>query len=118
MSRYYSIILDCTPDISHQEQMSVILRTVTLEDTPEGKEHFIGFLVATETTGQGLANLIQEKLENLSIPFAGCRGQSYDNGSNMKGNNKGVQARLLAINPRALFVPCGAYTLLKAPQVP
>ena len=35
----------------------------------------------------------------------------YDNGANMRGKNKGVQARLLQLNPRALFVPCGAHTL-------
>lgn len=29
----------------------------------------------------------------------------------MKGKNKGVQARLLAKNPRALYDPCGAHTL-------
>ncbi|KAK0131768.1 Zinc finger MYM-type protein 1 [Merluccius polli] len=50
-------------------------------------------------------------LEELGIPFEDCRGQSYDNGANMKGKNKGVQARLLENNPRALFVPCGAHTL-------
>lgn len=29
----------------------------------------------------------------------------------MKGKNNGVQARLLQMNPRAPFVPCGAHTL-------
>ena len=29
----------------------------------------------------------------------------------MRGKNKGVQSRLLEINPRALFVPCGAHFL-------
>ena len=29
----------------------------------------------------------------------------------MKGKNKGVQARLLAKNPRAFYVPCSAHTL-------
>ncbi|XP_076055144.1 uncharacterized protein LOC143033535 [Oratosquilla oratoria] len=29
----------------------------------------------------------------------------------MKGKNKGVQARLLQLNPRSLFVPCGAHTV-------
>lgn len=29
----------------------------------------------------------------------------------MRGKNKGVQARLLQLNSRALFVPCGAHTL-------
>lgn len=49
-SKYYSIILDCTPDASHQEQMSVIIRTVKMDKAPEMKQHFRGFLVASETT--------------------------------------------------------------------
>ena len=52
-----------------------------------------------------------QRLQDLKINFADCRGQSYDNGTNMKGKPKGVKARLLEINPRALFVPCGAHTL-------
>ncbi|KAM3624160.1 uncharacterized protein V6R79_019961 [Siganus canaliculatus] len=110
-SKYYAIILDCTPDVSHQEQMSVVVRTVNLGKTPEIKEHFLGFLVAPESTGQGLSELILHRLEELNIPFDNCRGQSYDNGANMKGANKGVQARLLKKNPRAFYVPCGAHSL-------
>lgn len=69
----------------------------------------MGFLEAEETTGESLSILIQKKLKELNISFEDCRGQSYDNGANMKGKRKGVQARLLEINSRALFVPCGAY---------
>ena len=47
----------------------------------------------------------------MNIPFDDCRGQSYDNGANMKGANKGVQARLSKKNPRAFYVPCGAHSL-------
>lgn len=109
--KYYSIILDCTPDVSHHEQMSVVVRTVTLGKTPEIKEHFLGFLIAPESTGLGLSSLILNRLEELNIPFQDCRGQSYDNGANMKGKNKGVQARLLVKNPRAFYVPCSSHTL-------
>ncbi|XP_034058243.1 zinc finger MYM-type protein 1-like [Gymnodraco acuticeps] len=110
-SKYYSIILDCTPDVSHQEQMSVIIRTVIMDEAPTIKEHFLGFLVASETTGLGLSSLILNRLKELNIPFDNCRGQSYDNGANMKGRNRGVQARLLQKNPRALYVPCVSHSL-------
>ncbi|KAK0148316.1 Zinc finger MYM-type protein 1 [Merluccius polli] len=71
----------------------------------------MGFLEAEESTGLHLASLILKRLEELKVPFEDCRGQAYDNGANMKGKNKGVQARLLQMNPRALFVQCGAHTL-------
>ncbi len=71
----------------------------------------MGFLEAEESTGHILASMILTRLEELGIPFEGCGGQSYDNGANMKCKNKGVQARLLEKNPRALFVSCGAHTL-------
>ncbi|XP_071060220.1 zinc finger MYM-type protein 1-like [Pseudochaenichthys georgianus] len=109
--KYFSIILDYTPDLSHKEQLSVIVRIVSLEDKPQVKEHFLGFLVAEQSTGERLTLLILKRLGELNIPFEDCRGQSYDNGANMKGENKGVQARLLQQNPRAFCVPCGAHTL-------
>ncbi|KAI2646976.1 Zinc finger MYM-type protein 1 [Labeo rohita] len=111
ISKYFSIILDCTPDLSHKEQLSVIVRIVSQEDIPQVKEHFLGFLVAEQSTGEHLSTLILKRLEELNIPFEDCRGQSYDNGANMKGKNKGVQAKLLQLNSRAFYVPCGAHTL-------
>ena len=66
-SKYYSAILDCPPDVSQQEQMSVIKRTVKMDKAPEIKEHFMGFLVASETTGFGLSSLIIKKLMELNI---------------------------------------------------
>uniref|UniRef100_A0AAQ4PYZ4 TTF-type domain-containing protein n=2 Tax=Gasterosteus aculeatus aculeatus TaxID=481459 RepID=A0AAQ4PYZ4_GASAC len=110
-AKFFSVILDCTPDISHIEQLSVVIRVVSLMEKPHVMEHFRGFLEAEESTGQNLASMILTKLEDLGIPFQDCRGQSYDNGANMRGKNKGVQARLFEKNPRALFVPCAAHTL-------
>lgn len=90
--KYYSLILDCTPDVSHHEQMFVVVCILTLGKTPQIKEHFSGFLITPESTGLGLYNLILKRLEEQNIHFQDCREQSYDNGANMKVKNKGVQA--------------------------
>lgn len=110
-SKYFSIILDCTLDINHMQQMSIIVRSVALEEKPEIKEHFLGFVNVEETAGLNLSNVILCRLDEMKIPLGDCIGQSYDNGANMKDRHQGVQARLLQINPRAAFVPCGAHTL-------
>ena len=87
-ANYYSIILDCTPDVSHKEQMSVVLRSVALKPKPEVKEYFLGYLVIEEATGLNISIVILDKLEELHIPFDNCRGQAYDNRANMKGRSK------------------------------
>jgi hypothetical protein len=111
-AKYYSIILDCTPDVSHTEQMTVIVRFVAItETTSEIREHFLGFIPLTETTGASLTEAIVEKLKELELCIDDLRGQGYDNGSNMKGKHSGVQKRIKEINPRAFYVPCSSHSL-------
>ncbi|XP_052626970.1 uncharacterized protein LOC128133536 [Lactuca sativa] len=111
-AKYFSIILDCTPDTSHKEQMSIILRCLDLSTTPiEVKEYFLGFLVVDNTTGKGLYDAIVDEIKNIGLDINDVRGQGYDNGSNMKGKHQGVQKRLLDINPRAFYTPCGCHSL-------
>ena len=64
-----------------------------------------------DTTGQGLFEELQNVLETLGLDINNVRGQGYDNGSNMKGKHQGVQRKLLDINPRALYTPCGCHSL-------
>nr|XP_047135365.1 uncharacterized protein LOC100212059 [Hydra vulgaris] len=116
-AKYYSIILDCTPDNSHTEQMTII-RFVDLEsptshdgDLVKIKEHFLGFIPAEKSTGGFLAKALIEQLENFNLPIENLRGQGYDNGSNIKGKENGVQRKILDINPRAFFIPCSAHSL-------
>ncbi|KAF0686318.1 zinc finger MYM-type protein 1-like, partial [Aphis craccivora] len=108
--KYYSIILDCTPDCSHREQMSIMLRFVSTT-TGNVHEHFIGFIEVFVKTGAGLSERIIKELMDLEININDMRGQSYDNGSNMRGKQNGVQKRILNINPRAFYVPCNSHSL-------
>jgi hypothetical protein len=90
--------------------MSLIIRYVdTSSDCIE--ESFLGFLDINDTTGQGLFDVLQNELKSLDLDIDNVRGQGYDNGSNMKGKNQGVQKKLLDINSRAFYSACSCHSL-------
>lgn len=111
-AKYFSLMFDCTPDISHNEQMTQIVRYVKSNSSEvEVIESFVDFFVVTDKTGEGLSQDILKKIEKDGLNIQNCRGQSYDNGANMAGKYKGVQSRLLQENNLAYFVPCAAHSL-------
>ena len=86
--------------------MTVILRFVQCdeEDGVTVKEAFLGYLRVDDSTGRELSDTFMKRAE-LGLNFADSRGRCYDNGANMKGKEAGVQARLLEINSKVLYVP-------------
>ena len=111
-AKYFSVILDCTPDISHVEQMSLVIRCVDVSTiTIQVEEFFLQFLKVEDTKGARLFEELGEALVALQLDIGDVRGQGYDNGSNMKGKHKGVQKRLLDKNPRAFYTPCACHNL-------
>ncbi|KAG6931394.1 zinc finger MYM-type containing 1, partial [Chelydra serpentina] len=85
-AKYFLIILDCTPDAGHVEQMTMIIQfvdrpTSETENETESvciKEHFLGFVLLTETNGAGMTETILHQLEEMSLPIENLRGQDYD----------------------------------------
>ncbi|XP_023239044.1 uncharacterized protein LOC111637713 [Centruroides sculpturatus] len=112
-AKYYTIVFDCTPDVSRKEQMSQMIRYVHVDCN--GKlmieESFINFIQSHEKKGEGLSTEILNKLEVDKLDIQDFRGQGFDNGANMAGKYKGVSARILEINNLAIFVPCAAHNL-------
>ncbi|KAF0740989.1 zinc finger MYM-type protein 1-like [Aphis craccivora] len=111
-SKYYSLLFDCTPDISHNEQMSEIIRYVYIANGKvKIEESFIDFIITEEKTGEGLASDIMKKFQDDQLDIQDARGQGYDNGANMAGKYRGVQARIQEKNNLALYIPCASHCL-------
>uniref|UniRef100_H2ZZP5 Uncharacterized protein n=1 Tax=Latimeria chalumnae TaxID=7897 RepID=H2ZZP5_LATCH len=76
-AKYYSVSLDCTPDISNIEQMTLIVRFVSVTG-PFGnaagsvniREHFLEFLELKNSSGAGMTELLLQKLGELGLDVA------------------------------------------------
>lgn len=113
-SRYYGLIVDGTPDVSHTEQLVFVLRYVSqnAETLKWGvKESFLELVDYETKRGIDIADAIKQVLTKNEIDLSNCRGQGYDNGSNMAGLYKGAQAIICKSNPQAIFSPCSAHSL-------
>ena len=111
-AKYYSIMVDATPDVSHDEQHSFVIRYLSLcDDKYEVKERFLGFLSDISKTGADIFSMMLEYLKSNDLPITDCRGQGYDNASNMSGQFNGVQKLITDVNPLCLYSPCACHTL-------
>ncbi|XP_050528028.1 uncharacterized protein LOC126898124 [Daktulosphaira vitifoliae] len=108
-AKYYCIIVDYTPDISHVDQIDFILRYVL----PNGvaAERFVKLLDNVGYKGTDMYNAVKETLESLQININDLRGQSYDNVANISDNYKMLQALIKKDNPLAQFTPCAGHGL-------
>ena len=97
LTKYFSILFDCTPDVSRKELMSEIIRFVHVDENKKVtvEESFIDFIESHEKPGLDLATEILQKLEQDNINIEDVRGQGYDNRANMSGKYLGVQSRIL-----------------------
>lgn len=71
-AKYYSIIVDATPDSAHVEQTVFILRYIHLNadlDTFELHERFLAFVDCNKKTGEVIAQLIIDTLKKHNIPL-------------------------------------------------
>ena len=105
----YSLIADCTTDISKKEQLAFAIRYVT--DEGDMRENIVGVLTPTATTGAALAGDLQNALTNLGLSLSNCRGQAYDGCGNMSGHIKVVQTFIKQKNPLAFYTHCHSHKL-------
>lgn len=71
-----TVIMDCTPDVSHKEQLSIVLRIVNCEPSVSIAENFFGFLDVEDTSGKGLTEVLLGHLQKQSLSLSDCCGHS------------------------------------------
>ncbi|XP_060861796.1 52 kDa repressor of the inhibitor of the protein kinase-like [Metopolophium dirhodum] len=74
-------------------------------------ERFLCFVSNPGHKALDLTKAITNTLKSHDIDISDCRGQSYDNASNMSGQYSGVQGRIKEINPLVYYVLCSAHSL-------
>ena len=115
ITKYFSISVDSTPDITHVDQLTFTIRYVSANGAPV--ERFLQFVPIAFHTGESLYQVIKTTFQELEIPLTDCLGQTYDNVSDMSGIQNGVQAEVFNDNPRVLFISCMAHSLILSRSV-
>jgi len=109
-AKYYSVSTDSTPDACKVDRVTCILRYIPVNQR-EPVERFLQFLGTDSHTGDELTDTLLQFLERKGIDIRNCRGQSYDNASNMAGMHQRVQARAKELNPHTEYIPCFGHSL-------
>lgn len=79
VSKYYSIIMDSTPDLSKVDQMAIVIRYCTKSDV---QERLLELKCIESHTGQSTYDVLEKFFLDVGLNIEDCRGQSYDNASN------------------------------------
>lgn len=108
-AKHFSVVVDSTPDLSHVDQLTFIFRFVNKEGNIVAR--FLTFEPIESHTGESLAECVVAMVASLGLELSNCRGQSYDNASNMSGKYNGLQTHLKKRNPLIHYVPCAAHSL-------
>ncbi|XP_075091755.1 uncharacterized protein LOC142171930 [Nicotiana tabacum] len=99
---YFGILVDESKDVSHKEQMALVLRYVNKEE--KLIERFLSIVHVKKTTSSSLQKVIYDLLLEHSLSPSQIRGQGYDGASNMQGEINGLKILILKDNPSAYFL--------------
>ena len=107
-AKFFSVMADEVT--SHNtEVLSICVRFV--DQYSRIREEFLSFSKVPRITGEVLAQEIKDVLQSKGLELEKIRGQGYDGASSMSSAACGVQARIKAVSPKAVYVHCNSHVL-------
>ncbi|XP_016498890.2 uncharacterized protein LOC107817546 [Nicotiana tabacum] len=106
---YFGILVDESKDISHKEQMALVLCYV--DKNGEVVERFVGLVHVSDTSACSLKETIYSLLSDHSLSPSQIRGQGYDGASNMRGEISGLKTLIMKYSSSAYYIHCFAHQL-------
>ena len=107
--KYWALLVDETKDVSRKEQLSFIIRFVG--ENGDVNEKPIGVYHMKHTDAASLISAIIDIVDKLRLNWNYLFAQCYDGASVMSGEYSGVETRIRAKTPQAIYVPCHAHCL-------
>ncbi|XP_015089737.1 zinc finger MYM-type protein 1-like [Solanum pennellii] len=106
---YFGILVDESKDISHKEQMTLVMRYVNKEG--EVIEQFVGIIHVSDTSACSLKEAIYSFFSDHSLTPSQIRGQGYDGACNMQWHLNGIKSLILNETSSAYCIHCFAHQL-------
>ncbi|CAH2100958.1 unnamed protein product [Euphydryas editha] len=110
ITKFVSIIIDETPDVSNRAQLCLILRYYFANDVHDRFLGFVNISEIRELKAENLSKIILELLNNYNCTEK-LVAQSYEGASVMSWLRIGVQQKIKEVCPQAIYIWCNAYIL-------
>lgn len=107
-AQMYSVMLDTTQDIAAKDQCAIVIRYVGNNSV---YERLISLVNCTDTTGQGMFQLLKDVLKSNDIYVKNCVANATDGAANMQGEYNGFNAWLNETAPNQVHVWCYSHVL-------
>jgi len=101
-------MLDTTQDIAAKDQCAIVIRYVGNNSV---HERLISLVNCTDTTGQGMCQLLKYVLTSNDINIKNCVANATDGAANMQGEYNGFNAWLNETAPNQVHVWCYSHVL-------
>ena len=103
----FSVMMDEASDFGRKEQVSVIVRYVDKDFIIQ--ERLVNIEQTDSTDAESLFQIMLSSFSKVGLTMDKLIGQCYDGASNMSGANAGLQAKVKAIQPKAIYTHCYAH---------